>query len=287
MKRADSRPNPYFCHAHSSNPAMTSVPFVKYHGAGNDFIMIDDRQGAYEKMINTGWIANACHRHFGIGADGMILLQSGMDGADFFMRYYNSDGNISSFCGNGGRCIVAFASRLGMHHGSCRFLGTDGWHSGSMLSPQEVSLSMKDVDAINVIDDGRFILDTGSPHYVLFSREIDNIDVRSEGRFIRNSPSFGAKGINVNFVQPLGPGEIAVRTYERGVEDETMACGTGVVASAIAAAFISDEAISDWKIHARGGHLQVTFERRGSQSFTDVKLIGPAVAVFTGEIGLH
>ena len=266
---------------------MTSVPFVKYHGAGNDFIMIDDRQGVYEKMINTGWIANACHRHFGIGADGMILLQPGVDGADFFMRYYNSDGHTSSFCGNGGRCIVAFAYHLGIHKGECRFLGTDGWHDGAILSPQEVSLSMKDVDVINVVDDGQFILDTGSPHLVLITTELDLIDVKTEGRRIRNLPSFGEKGINVNFVQPMGPGEISIRTYERGVEDETMACGTGVVASAIASAYAAEHEINSWKIHARGGQLQVTFNRRAPQSFTDVRLTGPAVAVYKGEIDLH
>jgi diaminopimelate epimerase len=266
---------------------MNSVPFVKYHGAGNDFIMIDDRQGVYERMINTGWIANACHRHFGIGADGLILLQQGMEGADFFMRYYNSDGNTSSFCGNGGRCIVAYAYHLGMHTGQCKFLGTDGWHEGSMISPQQVSLSMKNVDSINVVDDGQFILNTGSPHFILMSTALDAIDVRKEGRRIRHSPSFGEKGINVNFVQPLGPGEIAIRTYERGVEDETLACGTGVVAAAIASAFASPEDIAEWSIHARGGKLQVTFKRSGPQSFSDVTLIGPAVPVFNGEISLH
>jgi diaminopimelate epimerase len=266
---------------------MTAVPFIKYHGAGNDFIMIDDRQGAVEKMINTGWIANACHRHFGIGADGMILLQQGMEGADFFMRYYNSDGHTSSFCGNGGRCIVAFAHHLGIHSGECRFLGTDGWHQGVMQSPQEVTLSMKDVEAINVIDDGQFILDTGSPHLVLFATGLDVIDVKTEGRRIRNLPSFGVKGINVNFIQPLGPGEISIRTYERGVEDETMACGTGVVAAAIASAYAAEHEINHWKVHARGGQLQVHFKRRAPQSFTDVLLTGAAVPVFTGEIPLH
>jgi diaminopimelate epimerase len=266
---------------------MDSVPFVKYHGAGNDFIMIDDRQGVYEKMINTGWIANACHRHFGIGADGMILLQAGKEGADFFMRYYNSDGHTSSFCGNGGRCFVAYAYHLGLHTGQCKFLGTDGWHTGYMLSPQQVSLSMKDVDAINVVDDGQFILDTGSPHFIQFSTQVEEIDVPTEGRRIRFSPAFEEKGINVNFVQPVGPGEIAIRTYERGVEDETLACGTGVVAAAIASAFATADDITDWSVHARGGKLQVTFKRLGPQSFSEVTLIGPAVPVFRGEISLH
>ena len=146
---------------------------------------------------------------------------------------------------------------------------------------------MKNVESINVIDDGQFILDTGSPHYVMMTTELDDIDVRTNGRRIRNLPSFGIKGINVNFVQPVGPGEISIRTYERGVEDETLACGTGVVAAAIASAFSSTIAVADWKVHARGGQLRVTFNRIGPQAFSDVRLIGPAVEVFTGEISLH
>jgi diaminopimelate epimerase len=156
-----------------------------------------------------------------------------------------------------------------------------------MISPLEVSLSMKNVEAINVIDDGQFIRDTGSPHYMMITTELDDIDVRLEGRRIRNLPSFGIKGINVNFVQPMGPGEIAIRTYERGVEDETLACGTGVVAAAIASAFSSADPIDDWKVHARGGQLRVTFKRDGPMAYSDVRLIGPAVEVFSGEISLH
>jgi diaminopimelate epimerase len=262
---------------------MLKIPFVKYHGAGNDFIMIDDRTAGLEARMDGHWIARACHRHFGIGADGLILLQQGRDGADFFMRYYNSDGRTSSFCGNGGRCIVAFAAALGLHDGKCRFLGTDGWHSGEIMDGGHIELSMTEVTAINTIDEDTFILDTGSPHYVMFTSPLYDLDVRSEGRHIRNNPSFGIDGINVNFVERVGPGEISIRTYERGVEDETMACGTGVVASAIGAAYTSPQSVDRWTIHARGGDLKVYFDRAGPQHFTNVRLTGPAVEVFRGE----
>lgn len=264
---------------------MSSLPFSKYHGAGNDFIMVDDRDGLWESRVSEAWIALACHRRFGIGADGMIFLQPGQDGADFFMRYYNSDGRTSTFCGNGGRCIVAFAAALGVIRDRCRFLGTDGWHDGIVLEEGEIQISMKDIDHVELQDEFA-VLHTGSPHYVGFRHDIGGIDVFTEGRSIRNSPRFAEEGINVNFVQTLAPGEIAIRTYERGVEDETFACGTGVVAGAIASACRSDLAISSWKVHARGGDLRVDFERDGPEQFRSVRLTGPAVEVFSGEIPL-
>ena len=267
--------------------AQTSIPFVKYHGAGNDFIMIDDRSGTLEALMSEAWIAHACHRRFGIGADGLILVQPGRDGADFFMRYYNSDGRTSTFCGNGGRCIVAYAAALGIHQGVCRFLGTDGWHEGKILPDGLVSISMKDVDEIIQMDNEAIVLHTGSPHYVTFRKDIDSIDVFHEGRSIRNSPPFITEGINVNFVQLLHEGEISIRTYERGVEDETYACGTGVVAAAIASAFITDHPVSTWSVHAKGGDLRVDFLRRSEHHFTDVWLTGPAVPSYSGQIQLH
>ncbi len=265
---------------------MHIVPFVKYHGAGNDFIMIDDRDGLWENRINEAWIANACHRRFGIGADGMILLQKGTDGADFFMRYYNSDGRISTFCGNGGRCIVDFAYALQVYKGSCKFLGTDGWHEGEVLPYGQVRISMTDVEKIDRIDDATVFLNTGSPHHVAIADHIDEKDVFQEGRAIRNNTQYQPDGTNVNFVESIKKGELKIRTYERGVEDETFACGTGVVAAAIAGAVLISPEINSWRIHAKGGVLTVDFQRIGPEEFRKVYLMGPVLAVFSGELPL-
>ena len=263
---------------------MAQIPFYKYHGAGNDFIMIDDREGRWGDQVSEAWVALACHRRFSVGADGMIFLQKGQEGADFFMKYYNSDGRTSTFCGNGGRCIVAFAAFLGIHQGQCRFLGTDGWHEGAVLDNGLVEISMKDVDMLQEATGGDLVLHTGSPHYISFREAIGHLDVFKEGRAIRTSPPFAAEGINVNFVETIHPGEIRIRTYERGVEDETLACGTGVVAAAIASAYRTNHPISSWEVHAMGGDLMVSFNRLGPEEFRDVWLTGPAVQVFRGEI---
>jgi diaminopimelate epimerase len=263
---------------------MQFIPFVKYHGAGNDFIMIDDRTTVWEKGIDKKWIALACHRRFGIGADGMIFLQQDKDGADFFMKYYNSDGRPSTFCGNGGRCLVAFAGSLGIHNGHCRFLAMDGLHTGELLADGLVRITMKDVNTIDTIDENSFTLNTGSPHYVTLLDSLHQLDVFKEGKAIRNSPRFKLEGINVNFVEEVTPGEINIRTYERGVEDETFACGTGVVAAAIAASFHSPKAINSWRVHARGGDLSVDFQKDGMQQYSAIWLTGPAREVFKGEL---
>src|SRR5687768_10884124 len=168
---------------------MLKIPFVKYHGAGNDFILIDDRTGEWGGRINEAWVAKVCHRRFGIGADGLILLQSGKDSADFYMKYYNSDGRTSTFCGNGGRCIVSFAANLGINKGEYRFLGTDGWHEASIGDNGLVRLGMIDVGKIEKLDDHTYTLFTGSPHYVTFIDDVDRIDVQKEGRAIRNNAS--------------------------------------------------------------------------------------------------
>ncbi|MEP6794139.1 MAG: diaminopimelate epimerase [Saprospiraceae bacterium] len=263
-----------------------NIPFTKYHGAGNDFILVDDREGRWGGRMDEAWIARVCHRRFGIGADGLILLQKSNDGADFFMKYYNSDGRQSTFCGNGGRCIVSFASQLGIHHGNCKFLGTDGWHTGSINEKGIVYLSMTDVHEITTLDSHTYTLYTGSPHYVIFVDDVENIDVQKEGRAIRNSALFEKEGINVNFAQIAGPSEIRIRTYERGVEDETMACGTGVVASAIVYTIHSDNQSEKCIVNTQGGTLNVEFKRGGKNDFTNVRLIGPAIEVFRGEVSL-
>ena len=271
---------------------MEMIPFVKYQGAGNDFVMIDDREGKWSALLDTDRIARICHRRFGIGADGLILLQTGNDGADFFMKYYNSDGRTSTFCGNGGRCTVAFAAVLGVHPGKCRFLATDGWHSGEVLKDGLVQISMTDVHEVKRLDDGALVLNTGSPHYVRFVDDVQKIKVFEEGRKIRSSEMFKQNGINVNFVTLTNANEISIRTYERGVEDETYACGTGVVAAAIASSFDASENTGSrpttypnqgsWKVHAKGGDLRVDFTLLGPQSFHEVFLTGPAERVFEG-----
>ncbi len=263
-----------------------NIPFTKYHGAGNDFILIDDREGRWGQWMDEAWIAHVCNRRFGIGADGLILLQKSNDGADFFMKYYNSDGRQSTFCGNGGRCIVAFAAQLGIYHGHCNFLGTDGLHTGSINENGIVQLSMTDVHEIITLDSHTYTLYTGSPHYVTFVDDVESIDVQKEGRAIRNSALFAKEGINVNFAQIMGPSEIRIRTYERGVEDETMACGTGVVASAIAFTFHANNKSEKCTVTTQGGVLNVEFNPQGKEEYIDVSLIGPAVEVFRGEVCL-
>lgn len=262
---------------------MAQIPFVKYHGAGNDFIMIDDRTGHIQPLITETWIERVCDRHFGIGADGLIMLQSGSNGADFFMKYYNADGRESTFCGNGGRCIVAFASQLNIHQGECNFSAKDGIHHAK-IQGNEIELSMTDVTKIETIDESTYVLFTGSPHYVTFVNNVNDINVTEEGRSIRNSPAFIAEGINVNFLESSGSNKIHIRTYERGVEDETLACGTGVVAAAIANAFRSNDLSNESVVITSGGSLRVHFTRSGNDQFTGIKLIGPAQEIFQGII---
>lgn len=265
---------------------MHHIPFVKYHGAGNDFILIDDRSQTIEQKLSTRWIARACHRQFGVGGDGLMLLQPGTDGADFFMRYYNSDGRVSTFCGNGGRCMVAFGAELGLYGERCRFLGTDGWHAGERISADHVRISMQDIDGIEQADLRSFVLFTGSPHYVRFVDDVEAVDVVREGQAVRYDSRFYPDGINVNFVQLLDRGSLAIRTYERGVENETLACGTGVVAAAAAATAYTREARDRFAVEARGGNLAVDFEPIGEGRFREVWLTGPVARVFEGTIPL-
>ena len=265
---------------------MLKIPFVKYQGAGNDFIMIDDRTGLYGPLMNEHWIARACDRRFGIGADGLILIQQGGEGVDFFMKYYNADGRTSTFCGNGGRCVFSFASRLGIHHGQSKFLGTDGMHEARFTSDGNICLSMTDVMDIKQIDHNTYELYTGSPHLVMFVDDLEGLNVAEQGRSIRISPPYNEHGINVNFVVSGSLDEIFIRTYERGVEDETLACGTGVVAAAIANSVRHMSNTGETTVHARGGDLKVQFARSRENVFTNVRLTGPATEVFSGEIEL-
>ena len=260
--------------------------FYKYQGAGNDFVLCDDRGTTLVTQLDQPTIARLCDRHFGVGADGLMLLRSAVTPYDFEMVYYNADGNPSTLCGNGGRCIVRFAADLGIERAIYRFLAVDGAHEATLTPSGDVALSMHDVDRYTRHGDD-YALDTGSPHYLRFVPSLDEVDVVREGRRVCQSAAFAGAGINVNFVKESAGG-LEIATYERGVEDETLACGTGVTAAAIGLLLRSPES-EDGAFHipvrARGGQLYVTGEREGNR-FTHLQLIGPAERVFTGTIML-
>lgn len=258
------------------------IKFYKYEGAGNDFIILDNRQNLYND-ITSQQVKQLCDRHFGIGADGLMLLNQQKD-KDFQMVYFNADGNEGSMCGNGGRCIVKFASMSGIKKSEYEFSATDGDHKAEIDLDKQISLKMNDVNSVEFSLD-HYVLDTGSPHYVKFVKDIEKFDVVTEGRKIRNSKEFVEKGINVNFVETLSDDQIYVRTYERGVENETLSCGTGVTASAIIAAH-NDNGFNRVEVKTRGGELSVEFEKISETEYTDIWLSGPAQFVFSGEIEL-
>jgi len=256
------------------------LQFCKYQGTGNDFVMADNRNGDFPKN-DTKLIARLCDRRFGIGSDGLILLEN-EPGYDFRMVYYNSDGNQSSMCGNGGRCLVAFAKTLGLVENEASFLATDGPHYATIGSDGIVSLQMKDVDTVKITPDYIF-LDTGSPHHIQLVEDLKSTDVKNDGARIRYSELYGEKGSNVNFVAQKSENEFSVRTYERGVEDETLSCGTGVTAVALAMKALGKTQSNTVDLNVEGGKLQVSFTPIEG-SFTHVFLTGPATFVFKGEI---
>lgn len=255
--------------------------FYKYQGTGNDFILLDNRDGRYEGL-SAERVKAMCNRHFGIGADGLMLLNMAQ-GYDFGMTYFNSDGRQSSMCGNGGRCIAAFARHLGVIREGARFLAIDGPHEAVFSANGVVRLHMQDVNGIRV-HETYFELDTGSPHYVTFTEALAGMDVKQEGALIRYSPVFKEHGINVNFVEPDAEGYLFVRTYERGVENETLSCGTGVTAAALVH-LMDRSGPGEVPIRTLGGTLCVEANHHGKQQFTDVWLCGPAEYVFEGEWG--
>jgi diaminopimelate epimerase len=259
------------------------LEFYKYQGAGNDFILVDNRRIDFDHH-NPELIKRLCDRRFGIGADGMMFLQM-KEGYDFEMVYYNSDGNPSSMCGNGGRCIVAFAYHLGLFGKETNFLAVDGPHSAKISDSGDwVSLQMIDVTDVNA-DGEAYVLNTGSPHFVQLAGDLSNKDVYNDGKAIRFSDKYKAEGINVNFVEDRGDNYF-VRTYERGVEDETFACGTGVTAVALAMAKHKNQTGEiHTPIKVLGGDLNIRFHSDG-QTFTNVFLEGPAKYVFSGTINL-
>lgn len=261
------------------------MKFFKYQGAGNDFVLVDNRDQQFDAG-DTALVAHLCDRRFGIGADGLMLLQE-REGFDFEMLYYNADGNLGSMCGNGGRCIVAFAKHLGVINNSTKFLAVDGEHEATINETADwVSLKMIDVHTIKKYD-AHYELNTGSPHYVQLVDKLADIDVFHAGRAIRYNDTYRQEGINVNFVEPRGVG-YAVRTYERGVENETLACGTGVTAVALAMALHHNQTGSiDTPIEAMGGNLNIRFSHLGGGNFTNIYLEGPAKLVFEGRLNTY
>jgi diaminopimelate epimerase len=254
--------------------------FFKYQGTGNDFVMIDNR--AQQKTYGQDIIEKLCDRRFGIGADGFILLEN-IPGYDFKMVYFNADGRESSMCGNGGRCTVKFAKDLGIFENHTSFMAIDGEHSATVSKDGIVNLGMIAVSEIESLPKGYF-LNTGSPHLIIFDENTREIDVKKEGSVIRYSDYWKDRGgVNVNFVSKNGQNQIFVRTYERGVEDETFSCGTGVTAAALATHFINKASNKKIDIQTLGGNLSVEFETEDSGIYKNIGLIGPAQLVFKGQ----
>ncbi len=259
-----------------------NLEFYKYQGTGNDFVMIDNRELKVSKN-NTKLIKRLCDRRFGVGGDGLILLEKpDVATDDFKMVYFNADGNPSSMCGNGGRCLVAFANYLGIVEKTARFTAIDGPHE-ARIKEGIVSLKMQNVTDVNLQEEYSF-LDTGSPHHVIFVENVQSENVQQKGSEIRYSELYRENnGTNVNFVQQMNNEVLKVRTYERGVEDETYSCGTGVTAVAIAAYQTGKIQNKEVKLETPGGSLEVRFEKTDS-GFENIWLTGPAVQVFKGEI---
>lgn len=259
------------------------IEFAKYEGAGNDFIMIDARNS--DPGIGSLVIARLCDRHFGIGADGVMVLRQS-DRGECSMRYYNADGSEGEMCGNGGRCFALFAEHLGIGSETFRFEAPDGLHTARILHTQgmtgEIELGMIRVERIRC-GDGWWFLNTGVPHYVEFVDAVANADVAGRGKTIRHDTARFPQGTNVNFVEIEGEGRIRIRTYERGVEAETMACGTGAAAAAIVTNFVHQPHMNEYEVKVPGGLLRIGFEHRDkTQIYTNIRLSGSARRVFSG-----
>ncbi len=256
------------------------IDFYKYQGTGNDFVMIDNRTENFPKE-NIQLIAHLCDRRFGIGADGLILLEKDAE-TDFRMVYYNSDGNQSSMCGNGGRCLVAFAKELHVIENTTTFIATDGLHHATVNKDALVSLQMIDVDTIKRSPEYSF-LNTGSPHHVQLVENLEQYNVKENGAAIRYGDLYRKEGSNINFVKKIDETTFSLRTYERGVEDETLACGTGATAVAIAMHATGMTTATNINLNVEGGKLVVSFDVNDG-NFTSVFLTGPAEFVFKGSM---
>lgn len=258
---------------------QSGLQFYKYQGTGNDFVMVDNRSNSFPKT-DVEFIAFLCDRRFGVGGDGLILLEDD-DLSDFKMVYFNADGKQSTMCGNGGRCIVAFARELGIIEDTATFSAIDGLHE-AQIKKDEVVLKMLDVATIR--DLGKYLfLDTGSPHHVQQIEDLEGLDVKREGERIRYG-IYGKAGCNINFVHQITPDTFAVRTYERGVEDETLSCGTGVTAVALAMYHKKLAKTTEINVQAKGGELKVTFEQLENGKYTNIYLSGPAQLVYKGNV---
>ncbi len=257
------------------------MTFYKYHGTGNDFIIVNGISNPQLLDISNEQVARLCDRHFGIGADGFMILAES-DSVDFKMIYYNSDGKTSTMCGNGGRCIVKFAYQQHICKQNVSFEAIDGLHHAKIMENGDVELEMIDVNGFEKLADDTYEIQTGSPHYVHFIDSIDQKEIVQYGSAIRYSDTYAENGINVNTASLLH-NELQVRTYERGVEDETLSCGTGVTAAALCATDFYNLMHEFIDVDAKGGKLKVSFRRDGN-SFSNIKLIGPATFVFKGEI---
>lgn len=258
--------------------------FYKYQGTGNDFIIIDNRGQNLHQTLTTQSIAAMCDRRFGIGADGLMLLTD-KEGYDFQMIYYNADGRESSMCGNGGRCITAFAQKMGIEKEKYHFLAIDGEHEAIISENSKVKLKMTRPTGFHLYNSNEFWLNTGSPHYVILAEnEVDSLDMVAIGRNIRYNAEFSAEGTNVNIVNILEKGKLKVRTYERGVEDETLSCGTGVTACAYSYV-IWNNRIEKVEVATKGGNLSVEV-KDFDQETEEVWLVGAATFVFDGDISL-
>ena len=260
-----------------------NLHFFKYQGTGNDFILADNRKNEYSSLT-TEQIHKLCDRRFGIGADGLMLLNE-KTGFDFEMKYYNANGKEGSMCGNGGRCMTKFAYHLGINREVSRFLASDVVHEEEIDTDGIVSLKMKDVkDSKRLHND--FILDTGSHHYIKMVTNVMDVDVFKKGSEIRHSKEFEEEGINVNFVEQMREADkITVRTYERGVEDETYSCGTGVTAAALVC-YHNENGFNDVEVKTLGGLLSVEFDRTDENKYENIWLCGPAEKVYEGTIQL-
>ncbi|MGZ3844835.1 MAG: diaminopimelate epimerase [Flavisolibacter sp.] len=256
------------------------IQFAKYQGTGNDFVILDNRDKRYDSLTRKQ-VEFLCDRRFGIGADGLMLLNSHPN-YDFEMKYYNSDGKESSMCGNGGRCLTKFANDVGLVLTDYKFIAIDGEHEAGINTDGTVALKMGDVSNVKY-DRGNYVLNTGSPHFVTMNNDVMHLDVFKKGREIRYSDEFRDEGINVNFVQQTeDTDKIIVRTYERGVEDETFSCGTGVTASALVC-YHNDNGFNRVEVQTKGGDLSVEYDKIG-ENYKNIWLNGPAVKVFEGTI---
>lgn len=256
------------------------IRFSKYQGTGNDFIIIDNRDNSIN--LTTAQINQLCNRKFGIGADGLMLLER-QAGYDFKMKYYNADGKEGSMCGNGGRCLVQFAYDNGIVKTSYKFIASDGEHEAEFGEKKWVHLKMQDVYAVDYRKFDESVLNTGSPHFIKPVDDVQKTDVVKEGKEIRYNNEFKEEGINVNFVQAISEDAIFVRTYERGVEDETLSCGTGVTASSLMFAH-NEKGFNRISVKTLGGFLAVEFDKIDDETFTNICLCGPATFVFKGEV---